>query len=149
MPLRSAGLLVWRRRTAPEVVLAHPGGPLHARRDVWGLPKGLVERDEDPLAAAYREFEEELGLPAPPGQPVPLGEVVQKGGKVVAAWAVEGELDLTAIQPGLFEMVWPPRSGRVQQFPEIDRAEWFALDAARHKMMAAQLPLLDRLEELL
>jgi predicted NUDIX family NTP pyrophosphohydrolase len=148
MPLRSAGLLVWRRRTTPEVVLAHPGGPLHARRDVWGIPKGLIELDEDPLAAAYREFEEELGLAAPAGAPVPLGDIVQKGGKVVSAWAVESDLDLTAMQPGMFEMVWPPKSGRVQEFPEIDRAEWFALDAARNKMMAAQLPLLDRLEEL-
>ena len=148
MALRSAGLLVWRRRTALEVLLAHPGGPLHARRDVWGIPKGLIELDEDPLAAAYREFEEELGLPAPTATPVALGEVVQKGGKVVSAWAVEGDVDVSAMQPGLFEMVWPPKSGRVQKFPEIDQAEWFAMAAARAKMMPAQLPLLDRLEEL-
>src|SRR4051812_42872781 len=147
MPLRSAGLLVWRRRTSLEVLLTHPGGPLHAKRDVWGIPKGLIEDGEDLLATAYREFTEELGIAPPPGIPVELGEVVQKGGKVVTAWAVEGDIDLSAFAPGLFEMVWPPRSGRVQSFPEIDRAEWFSVDAARAKMMPAQLPFLDRLEE--
>jgi predicted NUDIX family NTP pyrophosphohydrolase len=145
----SAGLLVWRRRPDVEVLLAHPGGPLHAHRDVWGIPKGLIEPGEDLLTTAYREFTEELGLPPPPGEPVPLGEIVQKGGKVVTAWAIEGDVDLTAFSPGLFELVWPPRSGRVQRFPEIDRAEWFAVDAARAKMLPEQLPLLDRLEELL
>jgi predicted NUDIX family NTP pyrophosphohydrolase len=149
MAVRSAGLLLWRRRTAVEVLLAHPGGPLHAKRDVWGIPKGLVEPGEDLLATAYREFTEELGLPVPPGEPVPLGEVVQKGGKIVTAWALEGDLDVTALDPGLFEMVWPPRSGRLQHFPEIDRAEWFGLDAAREKMLPAQQPLLDRLSDLL
>jgi predicted NUDIX family NTP pyrophosphohydrolase len=139
---------VWRRRTCLEVLLAHPGGPLHARRDVWGIPKGLPEGDEELLTAAYREFVEELGLPVPAGEPVPLGEIVQKGGKVVTAWAVEGDLDVTAVVPGLFEMVWPPGSGRVQSFPEIDRAEWFAVDVARTKMLPSQLPLLDRLEQL-
>ena len=148
MPLRSAGLLLWRRDPALEVLLAHPGGPLHAKRDVWGIPKGLVEPGEDLLAAAYREFTEELGLPVPPGDPVPLGEVVQKGGKVVTAWAIEGDLDVTLLVPGLFEMAWPPRSGRLQSFPEIDRAEWFDLDAARVKMLPAQQPLLDRLMEI-
>jgi predicted NUDIX family NTP pyrophosphohydrolase len=131
------------------VLLAHPGGPLHAHRDVWGIPKGLIEPGEDLLTTAYREFEEELGLPPPAGPPVPLGEIVQKGGKVVTAWAIVGDVDLTAFSPGLFELVWPPRSGRVQRFPEIDRAEWFAVDAARAKMLPEQLPLLDRLEELL
>ena len=128
-------------------MLAHPGGPLHARRDVWGIPKGLVEVGEDLLETAYREFTEEIGLPPPPGEAVPIGEVVQKGGKVVTAWAIE--VDLAAMDPGLFTMEWPPRSGVLREFPEIDRAEWFALDAARAKMMPAQLPLLDRLEELL
>ena len=146
---RSAGLLLWRRRTGLEVLLAHPGGPLHARRDVWGIPKGLVEPGEELLTTAYREFTEELGLPVPPGDPVPLGDVVQKGGKVVTAWAIEGDLDVTALDPGLFEMQWPPKSGRVQSFPEIDRAEWFDLAAAHAKMMPAQQPLLDRLTQLM
>lgn len=145
---RSAGLLVWRRHPTLEVLLVHPGGPLHAKRDVWGIPKGLIEDGEDLLATAYREFEEELGFPAPPGTPVPIGEIVQKGGKRVTAWAVEGDADVTALVPGLFEMEWPPRSGRVQRFPEIDRAEWFAVDVARAKMMPAQQPFLDRVEEL-
>jgi predicted NUDIX family NTP pyrophosphohydrolase len=145
---RSAGLLVWRRRDSPEVLLVHPGGPLHAKRDVWGIPKGMPEGDEDLLVTAYREFEEELGLPAPTGPAVPLGEIVQKGGKVVTAWAIEGEVDVSALAPGLFEMEWPPRSGRLQRFPEIDRAEWFAVEVARAKMLPAQLPFLDRVEEL-
>jgi predicted NUDIX family NTP pyrophosphohydrolase len=146
---RSAGLLVWRRRPGLEVLLAHPGGPLHAKRDVWGIPKGLPEGDEELLTTAYREFEEELGLPAPGGPAVPIGEIVQKGGKVVTAWAIEGDVDVSALQPGLFEMEWPPRSGRIQRFPEIDRAEWFAVDVARTKMLPAQQPFLDRVEELL
>ena len=145
---RSAGLLLWRRRPDVEVLLAHPGGPLHAKRDVWGVPKGMPEGDEDLLTAAYREFEEELGVPVPAGDAVPLGEIVQKGGKVVTAWAIEGDLDVTAIAPGLFEMEWPPRSGRLQRFPEIDRAEWFAVDVARAKILPAQQPFLDRVEEL-
>ena len=145
---RSAGLLLWRRSEhGIEVLLAHPGGPLHAHRDVWGIPKGLVEPGEDLLTTAYREFGEELGLPAPTSDPVPLGEIVQKGGKVVTAWAVEGDLDVTQVDPGLFEMVWPPRSGRVQSFPEMDRAEWFGVDAARAKITQAQEPFLDRLLE--
>jgi predicted NUDIX family NTP pyrophosphohydrolase len=146
---RSAGLLVWRRRTDLEVLLAHPGGPLFTKRDIWGILKGLVEPGEDLLSAAYREFAEELGITAPTGTVVPLGEVVQKGGKVVTAWAIEADVDLSAFAPGLFEMTWPPRSGRVQSFPEIDRAEWFAVEAARAKMMPAQQPFLDRLLETL
>lgn len=144
----SAGLLVWRRVPGVEVLLAHPGGPLHAKRDVWGIPKGMPEGDEDLLVAAYREFEEELGIAPPTAAPIALGEIVQKGGKVVTAWAIEGDLDVSALQPGLFEMEWPPRSGRMARFPEIDRAEWFAVDVARTKMMQAQQAFLDRLAEL-
>lgn len=142
MAKRSAGILLWRRRTGLEVLLAHMGGPLHAHKDVWGIPKGLVEPGEDLLTTAYREFGEELGLPVPPGDPVPLGEVVQRSGKVVTAWAVEGDLDVTTIEPGHFTMLW---HGRLQSFPEMDRAEWFDLPRAREKITAAQLPLLDRL----
>lgn len=145
MPKRSAGILLWRRSGILEVLLAHMGGPLHAHKDVWGIPKGLVEPGEELLTTAYREFGEELGLPVPPGDPVPLGEVVQRSGKVVTAWAVEGDLDVTAIEPGHFTMLW---HGRLQSFPEMDRAEWFDLRRAREKITAAQLPLLDRLEEL-
>jgi predicted NUDIX family NTP pyrophosphohydrolase len=108
----------------------------------------MPEGDEDLLVTAYREFEEELGIAPPTGSPVPIGEIVQKGGKVVTAWAIEGEVDVSALAPGLFEMEWPPRSGRLQRFPEIDRAEWFAVDVARAKMLPAQLPFLDRVEEL-
>jgi predicted NUDIX family NTP pyrophosphohydrolase len=111
---------------------------------VWSLPKGEVEADEDLLAAAYREFEEELGLPAPAGEPLPLGQVRQKSGKIVIAWAVEGEIDVDAVVPGLFEMPW---RGRVQSFPEVDRAGWFDLPAARLKLLAAQHPFLDRLSD--
>jgi predicted NUDIX family NTP pyrophosphohydrolase len=142
---QSAGLLVWRRSPELQVLLVHPGGPFYARKDdgVWTLPKGEVEADEDLLAAAYREFEEELGLPVPAGEPLPLGQVRQKSGKIVTAWAVEGELDVDAVVPGLFEMPW---RGQVQSFPEVDRAAWFDLPAARLKLLAAQHPFLDRLD---
>jgi len=146
MPKRSAGILLWRRRTGIEVLLAHPGGPLHAHKDVWSIPKGEVDRGEDLLAAAYREFTEELGLPVPPGAPLALGEVVQRSGKVVTAWAIEGDLDVTAIEPGHFRMMW---RGRLQSFPEMDRAQWFDLAGVREKMMPAQQPLVDRLVTLL
>jgi predicted NUDIX family NTP pyrophosphohydrolase len=149
MPLHSAGILLWRQSPDLQVLLAHPGGPLHARKDVWGIPKGLIEPGEELREAAYREFVEELGLPVPPGRPRPLGDIRQKGGKLVTAWAIEGDLDPTQIKPGLFEMIWPPRSDHLQSFPEIDRVEWFAVPAARGKMLPAQVPFLDRLEEIL
>lgn len=150
MAKRSAGLLVWRRTRTPDlqVLLGHPGGPLHARRDVWGLPKGEYDGDEAPLEAARREFTEETGLPAPEGEPVPLGEVRQRSGKVVTAWAVEADLDLDGFDPGTFTMEWPPRSGRRQAFPEIDRIAWFPLAEARAKVSQAQEAFLDRLEAL-
>lgn len=146
---RSAGLLVFRRgQGGLEVLLVHPGGPLWARRDrgAWSLPKGEYQPDEDAVDAAHREFEEELGLPAPTGRLVPLGEVTQAGGKVVTAWAVEGDLDPEAIVPGTFELEWPRGSGTVRSFPEVDRVAWFDVSEAHTRILAGQRPLLDRLE---
>lgn len=152
MPRRSAGILLHRRGDGGEreVLLVHPGGPFWAKKDAgaWSIPKGEHDDEEPALDAARREFEEELGLPLPAGEPVPLGEVRQKGGKRVAAWAVEGDLDVERIVSNSFELEWPPRSGRRASFPEVDRAGWFALPAAREKLLAAQLPLLDRIAEL-
>ena len=142
MPRRSAGLLLWRRAgEGVEVLLGHPGGPLFARKDdgAWTIPKGEYDAAEDPLAAAHREFAEEIGVAPPDGDAVPLGEVTQRGGKVVTVWALEGDLDAAAMVSNLFAMEWPPRSGRVQEFPELDRAAWFPLDAARAKVFAAQV----------
>jgi predicted NUDIX family NTP pyrophosphohydrolase len=144
-------LLLWRRAgDGVEVLLGHPGGPLFARRDdgVWTIPKGEYVADEDPLAAAYREFVEEIGVAPPPGEAVALGEVRQRGGKLVSVWAQQGELDVATITSNLFVMEWPPRSGRSQEFPELDRAGWFGLDTARRKLFASQLPFLDRLADL-
>jgi predicted NUDIX family NTP pyrophosphohydrolase len=149
---RSAGLLVFRRVAGEiEVLLAHPGGPLWARRDLgaWSLPKGEYGPDEDPADAARREFREELGLPPPPGRLLSLGEVTQAGGKRVTAWAVEGDLDPEAIVPGTIELEWPPRSGRTRAIPEVDRVAWFGLPAAREHILPGQRPLLDRLERAL
>jgi predicted NUDIX family NTP pyrophosphohydrolase len=150
VPKLSAGLLLHRGGPdALEVLLVHPGGPFWARRDAgaWSIPKGEYGDGEDPLAAARREFTEELGLAVPAGEPEALGEVRQKGGKRVTAWALAADLDIEAIASNTFELEWPPRSGRVQQFPEVDRAGWFALAPAREKLLPAQVPLLDRLEE--
>jgi predicted NUDIX family NTP pyrophosphohydrolase len=150
MPERSAGILLYRvGDRGLEVLLVHPGGPFFARKDdgAWGIPKGLYEDDEEPLAAARREFAEELGSPCPDGPALDLGEIRQKNGKRVTAWALEGDLDAETITSNTFTIEWPPRSGRRQEFPEIDRAGWFALDAARVKILAAQAPLLDRLAE--
>lgn len=145
MPKRSAGLLLFRRTPALEVLLAHPGGPLHAHKDVWTVPKGEYGDDEQPLAAAYREYAEEIGQPPPEGSPLPLGEVTQKSGKRVVAWALEGDLDPDQVRSNVFRMRW---QGRWQEFPEIDAARWFALDRARTKIMPAQEPFLDRLAAL-
>lgn len=152
MPARSAGILLYRRRGDPlEVLLVHPGGPFWARRDAgaWSVPKGEYEPDEDPLAAARREFKEELGAPVPSGQALELGEVRQKGGKLVRVWAVVGDLDASASTSNTFELEWPPRSGRLIEVPEVDRAEWFTLERAREKINSAQAELLDRLSETL
>ena len=148
---RSAGLLLYRGTGAGvEVLLGHMGGPFWAKKDAaaWSLPKGELDGDESPEQAARREFEEELGLPAPDGEYVELGVVKQSGGKVVTAWAVAADLDPAAVVPGTFTMEWPPRSGRQQEFPEVDRVEWFGLAAAREKLVKGQRPFLDRLAEL-
>ena len=144
----SAGLLLFRRRGAGvEVLLAHPGGPFFAGKDAgaWSIPKGELEAGEDPLAAARREFAEEIGVePVEPFEA--LGSVVQRSGKTVHAWAFEGDLPAEhVLASNSFTLEWPPRSGRVEQFPEIDRAEFFDLDAARAKINPAQVALLDRL----
>jgi predicted NUDIX family NTP pyrophosphohydrolase len=147
---RSAGLLLFRRSGGQiEVLLVHPGGPFWAKRDlgVWSIPKGEYLSEEEPLAAARREFAEELGSPAPEGETIELGEVRQKAGKVVCAWAVAGDLDPAQITSNTFTMQWPPRSGRTQEFPEVDRAQWFGLEEARERINPAQAALLDRLRE--
>ncbi|QER88313.1 NUDIX domain-containing protein [Streptomyces tendae] len=147
---RSAGLLLFRRTgEGVEVLLGHMGGPFHACRDAraWTVPKGEYGPDEAAWEAARREFEEELGLPPPDGEAVPLGEVRQSGGKTVTAWAVEADLDPAAVVPGTFTMEWPPRSGRTQEFPELDRVAWFSLDRAREVVVSAQTAFLDRLAE--
>lgn len=147
---RSAGLLLYRVRDGVvEVLLGHPGGPWFAKKDdgVWTVPKGEYEADEEPLAAAFREFTEEIGTAPPDGEPVPLGETKQSNGKLAVVWALEGDLDVSEIDCNLFEMEWPPRSGRLQSFPELDRAGWFDLPTARRKAFASQGPFFDRLEQ--
>ncbi|MEV8074354.1 NUDIX domain-containing protein [Streptomyces pseudogriseolus] len=147
---RSAGLLPFRRTgKGVEVLLGHMGGPFFARRDAgaWTVVKGEYDPAEPAWDAARREFEEELGLPPPDGEAVPLGEVRQSGGKVVTAWAVEADLDPASVVPGTFTMEWPPRSGRTQAFPELDRVAWFPLDRARELIVSAQTAFLDRLAE--
>jgi predicted NUDIX family NTP pyrophosphohydrolase len=152
MPKRSAGVLLYRSRNgAVEVLLVHPGGPLWANRDLgaWSIPKGEYQQGEDPLVVALREFEEETGQRPPQAGLVELGEVRQRGGKVVTAWAAPGDLDPAAITSNTFAMEWPPRSGRRREFPEVDRAGWFDLEEARDKLLAAQSELIDRLLEVL
>ena len=148
----SAGILLYRRADRGlEVLLGHPGGPFFERRDegVWSIPKGLVEAGEDLLSVAEREFLEETGQPAPAGERLDLASIVQRGGKTVQAWAVEGDLDPAMARSNLFQMEWPPRSGKVATFPEIDRVAWFSPAAARQKVNPGQIPLIDRLEALL
>ncbi|MFJ2511094.1 NUDIX domain-containing protein [Streptomyces griseoviridis] len=148
----SAGLLLLRRTgdDGLEVLLGHMGGPFFARRDAgaWTVPKGEYEPGEESAwDAARREFREELGLASPDGPALPLGEVVQRGGKTVTAWAVEADLDPAAVVPGTFRMEWPPKSGRLQDFPELDRVAWFTPDRAREVIVTAQATFLDRLAE--
>ncbi|HEU4355969.1 MAG TPA: NUDIX domain-containing protein [Actinomycetota bacterium] len=145
----SAGVLLWRRRDGRvEVLLGHNGGPYFARKDVghWTVLKGEVEPGEDVMSVARREFAEETGHDLPDGPMVELGQIRQRSGKVVLAWAVEGNLDPDTAVSNTFEIEWPPRSGRLQAFPEIDRVAWFGLSEARETIKAAQTPFLDRLE---
>jgi predicted NUDIX family NTP pyrophosphohydrolase len=147
----SAGILLYRRTAAGalEVLLAHMGGPYWAGKDdgAWSIPKGEYDADEPPWDAARREFAEEIGQPAPDGPPLDLGSVTQRNGKVVTAYALEGNLDAETMHSNTFELEWPPRSGRMQTFPEMDRAAWFAPDVARAKAVASQGELILRLEQ--
>ncbi len=145
----SAGILLWRLRDGTlEVLLAHNGGPYWAKKDHghWTIPKGEAEPGEELAAVARREFAEETGHVVPDGPRIDLGEIRQKSGKLVLGWAVEGDLDPATAVSNTYEVEWPPRSGRLQSFPEIDRVEWFGLDEARARLKAAQVPFLDRLE---
>lgn len=148
MPKQSAGLLLYRFRSNElQVLLVHPGGPFFKKKDLgaWSIPKGEYEPSEDPLQAAIREFTEELGS-APKGNFIPLSKIIQKGGKAVLAWMVEGDLDTSEISCNTFTMEWPPRSGKRQEFPEIDKAEWFTVSEAKSKILESQKPLLEELE---
>ena len=148
---QSAGLLLYRRKDKSfEVLLVHPGGPFWARKDLgsWSIPKGEYTSGEDPLEAARREFEEETGLSAE-GDFKELPEIRQKGGKIVKAWAVDGDLNPEEIRSNTFRLEWPPHSGRYQDFPEVDRAAWFPLETAREKILKSQQSLLDHLERML
>jgi len=148
---QSAGLLMYRFRDGTiEVLLVHPGGPFWAQRDLgaWSIPKGEFDPGEEPLAAARREFTEETGVSAE-GSFVPLGSTTQKSGKVVLAWAFQGDLDPARIKSNAFEMDWPPRSGLRREFPEVDRAAWFSVDEARPKILPAQAAFLDELVRIL
>ncbi|ASR04462.1 RNA pyrophosphohydrolase [Gordonia rubripertincta] len=151
---RSAGILLFRRSgpDGVEVLIAHPGGPIWARKPdegSWSIPKGLVDADESEWDAARREYLEEIGSPVPGGPHIALGEVKLKSGKTVIGFGVEGDLDVTTVVSNTFEMAWPPRSGRMQSFPEIDRAEWFDPETAKTKLNPAQAPFVDRLLEAL
>jgi len=152
----SAGLLLYRRDGDGqlEVLVAHMGGPFWARKDdgAWSIPKGEYGADEDPLAAARREFAEEMGSEPPhtppDGATLDLGEIRQSGAKRVRAWAVEGDFDPAQLRSNTFEMEWPPRSGRRAEFPEVDRAAWFDLQTAERKLVRGQIPFLQRLAAL-
>jgi predicted NUDIX family NTP pyrophosphohydrolase len=143
MPQLSAGILMYRLTAAgPQVLLVHPGGPFWAKKDdgAWSIPKGLYEADEDPLVAAKREFEEETGC-VPEGKLVPLGDF-KPGSKLLTVYALAGDFDLAAFRSNSFSMEWPPKSGRMTDFPEADRAGWFGMDEARRKILKGQLPIL-------
>ncbi|OCB34168.1 NTP pyrophosphohydrolase [Mycobacterium malmoense] len=148
MPKLSAGVLLYRTRDGVvEVLIAHPGGPFWARKDngAWSIPKGEYAEGEDPWAAAQREFSEELGLSVPAGHRLDLGQLKQSGGKVVTAFAVRGDLDVSDARSNTFELEWPKGSGTVREFPEVDRVGWFSVAQARVKLLKGQLGFLDRL----
>lgn len=148
MPKQSAGLLLYRRRSSScEVLLVHPGGPFWARKDeaAWSIPKGLIEEDEQILAAAKREFAEETGF-SPTGNFIALGTFRQPSGKILHVWAVEGDFDPKSLRCNMFSLEWPPRSGRIRDFPEVDRAEWFSFEEAARKLVKGQRPLLKTLQ---
>lgn len=150
MPRKSAGLLVYREAgdgSGIEVLLVHPGGPFWRNKDegAWTIPKGEFDDGEEPLAAAQREFTEELGSSPPVGEYLPLKPIKQKNNKIVHAWAVKGDLDPATLKSNMFSCEWPPKSGRMQEFPEVDRAEWFTPDEAKRKVILAQGELIDEL----
>ena len=146
---RSAGIVAFRRAAATiELLLIHPGGPFWAKKDAgsWSIPKGLYQDGEEALAAAKREFAEETGL-VPVGPFIELGAFRQPSRKVISVWAVENDFDLVAFRSNMFSMEWPPKSGRMQEFPEADRAQWFSVDQARHKITKGQIPIVDALAQ--
>ena len=150
MPKKSAGLLVYRQAAGDiEVLLVHPGGPFWRNKDqgAWTIPKGEFDETEDPLAAAKREFKEETGSTSPNGPYISLKAIKQKNGKIVHAWAVEGDFDPGELNSNTFLCEWPPKSGRMQEFPEVDRAGWFAPDVAKEKMLSGQPALIDELND--
>jgi predicted NUDIX family NTP pyrophosphohydrolase len=150
MAKQSAGILLYRGRgPALRLMLVHPGGPFWAKKDggAWSIPKGEYEEGDDPLLVASREFGEELGSPAPAGDAIELGDLVQPSRKVVTAFALEGDFDPSRLKSNLFELEWPPKTGRLQSFPEVDRAEWFTVEEARDKILPGQRPFIDRLLE--
>ena len=149
MPKTSAGLLLFREASGGlEVLLVHPGGPFWSKKDegAWSIPKGEIDEGEDPLEAARRELEEETGASAQ-GEAIPLGSLKQSGGKIVHAWAVRGDFDPALLRSNTFLLEWPPKSGRMQEFPEVDRAGWFAIDVAKRKILKGQAGFLGRLQE--
>lgn len=152
MARRSAGLLIYRiRGDTPEVFLVHPGGPFweHKDENAWSLPKGEYGDEEEPLEAARREFKEETGFDAPEGRLIELTPIKQSSGKVISAWAIEGDFDAARLQSNPFSMEWPPKSGRVQEFPEVDQGGWFEMEKARGKIVKGQTGFLDELEALI